>query len=39
MKKYKKRKIKKALTRRAKLFEKHRVNAAWKNIFIKNGIL
>lgn len=35
----KKRKIKKAINKRAKKFEKDRVAAAWRNIFIKLGIL
>ncbi|CUB58134.1 hypothetical protein BN2127_JRS10_04399 [Bacillus subtilis] len=39
LKKRKKRKLKKAITRRAKVFEKHRVDAAWINIFVKRGIL
>ncbi|MEK4655963.1 MULTISPECIES: DUF3983 domain-containing protein [Bacillus] len=39
MKKRKKRKIKKAIARRAKLFEKHRIDTAWRNIFIQAGIL
>ena len=39
MKKHKKRKMKKAIARRAKLLEKHRVGAAWMNIFVKSGYL
>ncbi|HEF5705414.1 TPA: DUF3983 domain-containing protein [Bacillus paranthracis] len=39
MKKLKKRKIKKAIARRGKLFDKQRTDAAWRNIFVKRGIL
>lgn len=39
MKKLKKRKIKKAIARRGKTFEKDRVKTAWKNIFVQAGIL
>ncbi|PGA91467.1 DUF3983 domain-containing protein [Bacillus toyonensis] len=39
MKNHKKRKIKKAIARRAKLVEKQRTDAAWINIFVKRGIL
>ncbi|PEQ53943.1 DUF3983 domain-containing protein [Bacillus cereus] len=39
MKKHKKRKMKKAISRRDKLFEKHRVKTAWRNIFVQAGIL
>ncbi|MDC2863852.1 DUF3983 domain-containing protein [Bacillus sp. BP-3] len=39
MKKRKKRKIRKAIARRAKSFEKHQVNTAWRNIFVQAGIL
>lgn len=39
MKKHKKRKIKKAIARRGKLFDKQRTEAAWRNIFVKRGIL
>ncbi|PGX99893.1 DUF3983 domain-containing protein [Bacillus cereus] len=39
MKKHKKRKIKKAIARRTKLFEKHRFDTAWRNIFVQAGIL
>lgn len=35
----KKRKLKKAINKRAKKFEKDRVKAAWRNIFVKRGIL
>lgn len=35
----KKRKIKKAIYKRAKKFEKDRVKTAWRNIFVKHGIL
>lgn len=35
----KKRKIKKYINRRAKQFEKHRVDAAWLNIFKKRGVI
>ncbi|OUB06000.1 DUF3983 domain-containing protein [Bacillus thuringiensis serovar yunnanensis] len=34
-----KRKTKKAIARRGKLFEKHRVETAWKNLFVQAGIL
>ncbi|KXY25640.1 DUF3983 domain-containing protein [Bacillus sp. FSL K6-0067] len=39
MKKLKKRKMKKAIARRGKLFDKQRTDAAWRNIFVKRGIL
>ncbi|MDG0949996.1 DUF3983 domain-containing protein [Bacillus paranthracis] len=39
MKKLKKRKIKKAIVRRGKLFDKQRTNDAWRNIFVQAGIL
>ncbi|MGX7627615.1 DUF3983 domain-containing protein [Bacillus thuringiensis] len=35
----KKRKLKKAINKRAKKFEKDRVKSAWRNIFVKRGIL
>lgn len=35
----KKRKIKKAITRRAKAVDKHRFENAWRNIFVRAGIL
>ncbi|HFU6611112.1 DUF3983 domain-containing protein [Bacillus tropicus] len=35
----KKQKIKKYIKRRAKQFEKHSVDAAWRNIFIKRGVI
>lgn len=35
----KKRKIKKAIARRAKAIDKHQVNNAWRNIFVQAGIL
>lgn len=35
----KKQKIKKAIKRRAKQFEKHRVDTAWRNIFVKRGVI
>lgn len=35
----KKRKLKKAINKRAKKFEKDRVTSAWRNIFVKRGIL
>ncbi|GAB6742092.1 hypothetical protein bcgnr5412_54390 [Bacillus cereus] len=39
MKRLKKRKIKKYINRRAKQFEKQRVDAAWLNIFKKRGVI
>ncbi|MFE6708712.1 DUF3983 domain-containing protein [Bacillus thuringiensis] len=39
MKKRKKRKVRKAIARRGKTFEKDRVKTAWKNIFVQAGIL
>ncbi|MGQ8866458.1 DUF3983 domain-containing protein [Bacillus sp. NA_145.1] len=39
MKKHKKRKIRKAIARRTKSFEKHRVETAWRNLFVQAGIL
>ncbi|PEQ02188.1 DUF3983 domain-containing protein [Bacillus toyonensis] len=39
MEKHKKRKIKKAIARRGKLFDKERVETAWRNIFVQAGIL
>ncbi|SHM83896.1 Protein of unknown function [Bacillus sp. bc15] len=39
MKKHKKRKVRKAIARRAKSFEKYRVETAWRNIFVQAGIL
>ncbi|WP_392355822.1 DUF3983 domain-containing protein (plasmid) [Bacillus sp. A01H] len=39
MKKLKKRKIKKAIARRDKLFDKQRTNEAWRNLFVQAGIL
>ncbi|MGH0950011.1 DUF3983 domain-containing protein [Bacillus mycoides] len=38
-KKKKKKKTRKAIARRAKSFEKYRVNNAWRNIFVQAGIL
>ncbi|HDX9609128.1 DUF3983 domain-containing protein [Bacillus toyonensis] len=35
----KKRKTRKANARRAKAFEKYRVEKAWRNIFVQVGIL
>ncbi|WP_312498251.1 DUF3983 domain-containing protein [Bacillus luti] len=35
----KKQKIKKYIKLRAKRFEKHRVDAAWLNIFKKRGVI
>ncbi|MGR3778430.1 DUF3983 domain-containing protein [Bacillus paramycoides] len=35
----KKRKIRKAIIRRRKDFEKYRVENAWRNIFVQAGIL
>lgn len=39
MKKLKKRKMKKAIARRGKLIDKQRTDVAWRNIFVKRGIL
>lgn len=39
MKALKKRKIRKAIARRAKEVEKYQVNKAWRNIFVQAGIL
>ncbi|WP_144561672.1 DUF3983 domain-containing protein [Bacillus mycoides] len=39
MKKRNKRRIKKAIARRAKSFEKYRVETAWRNLFVQAGIL
>ncbi|PEQ33402.1 DUF3983 domain-containing protein [Bacillus cereus] len=39
MKKHKKRKIRKAITRRGKSVEKYRVETAWRNLFVQTGIL
>ncbi|MCQ6530932.1 DUF3983 domain-containing protein [Bacillus mycoides] len=39
MGKHKKRKIRKAIARRAKSVEKHRVETAWRNIFVNTGII
>jgi len=39
MKALKKRKIRKAIARRAKDVEKFQVNKAWRNIFVQIGIL
>ncbi|PGZ44843.1 DUF3983 domain-containing protein [Bacillus anthracis] len=35
----KKRKTRKAIARRARAFEKYRVEKAWRNIFVQAGIL
>ncbi|HDR8114359.1 TPA: DUF3983 domain-containing protein [Bacillus cereus] len=35
----KKRKIRKAITRRTKAVEKYQVDNAWRNIFVKAGII
>ena len=35
----KKKKLKKRLARRAKEFDKYRVNKAWRNIFVQAGIV
>ncbi|QWH10336.1 DUF3983 domain-containing protein [Bacillus mycoides] len=35
----KKRKIRKAIARRAKEVEKHQVDNAWRNIFVQAGII
>ncbi|WP_142323818.1 DUF3983 domain-containing protein [Bacillus cereus] len=39
MNKHKKKKLKKRLARRAKDFDKSRTNKAWRNIFVKAGIV
>lgn len=39
MKALKKRKIRKAIARRAKSVDKYRVDNAWRNIFVRAGIL
>ncbi|MDO3374711.1 DUF3983 domain-containing protein [Bacillus paranthracis] len=39
MKALKKRKIRKAIARRAKAVDKYRVDNAWRNIFVRAGIL
>ncbi|RFT67655.1 DUF3983 domain-containing protein [Bacillus clarus] len=39
MGKHKKRKIKKAIARRAKLVDKYQFDNAWRNIFVKSGFL
>ncbi|WP_242223672.1 DUF3983 domain-containing protein [Bacillus cereus group sp. BfR-BA-01380] len=39
MAKLKKRKIRKAILRRAKSVENHQVAKVWRNIFVKSGIL
>ena len=39
MSKLKKKKTRKAIARRAKAFEKYRVENAWRNIFVQVGIL
>lgn len=39
MKALKKRKIRKAIVRRAKSVEKYQVDKAWRNIFVQAGIL
>ncbi|WJE51130.1 DUF3983 domain-containing protein [Bacillus cereus] len=39
MAKLKKKKTRKAITRRAKVFEKYRVENAWRNIFVQADIL
>ncbi|MHA4279755.1 DUF3983 domain-containing protein [Bacillus cereus] len=35
----KKRKIKKSIAKRAKSVEKHRIETAWRNIFVQAGII
>lgn len=35
----KKKKLRKAIARRTKSVEKHKVEKAWRNIFVKSGIL
>jgi len=39
MSNHKKKKLKKHLTKRAKAVDKYRVNKAWRNIFVKAGIV
>ena len=39
MKALKKRKIRKAIARRTKEVEKHQVANAWRNIFVRAGII
>ena len=39
MKALKKRKVRKAIARRAKEVEKFQVNKAWRNIFVRAGIV
>lgn len=39
MKKNKKRKVRKAIARRAKSVDKYRVKIAWRNLFVQAGIL
>ncbi|AJG58880.1 hypothetical protein AW22_5283 [Bacillus cereus D17] len=39
MSNHKKKKLKKRLARRAKVFDKFRTNKAWRNIFVKAGIV
>ncbi|KAA1803998.1 hypothetical protein FXB61_005096 [Bacillus cereus] len=39
MKALKKRKIRKAIARRTKEMEKYQVYRAWRNIFVRSGIL
>ncbi|MDA2782282.1 DUF3983 domain-containing protein [Bacillus cereus group sp. Bc002] len=39
MKALKKRKIRKAIARRAKSVEKYQVEKAWRNIFVQAGIV
>ncbi|MDA2580682.1 DUF3983 domain-containing protein [Bacillus cereus] len=39
MKALKKRKIRKAIARRAKIVEKYQFDKAWRNIFVRTGYL
>ncbi|PGA25508.1 DUF3983 domain-containing protein [Bacillus wiedmannii] len=39
MNNHKKKKLKKRLARRAKLVDKYQTDKAWRNIFVKRGIL
>ncbi|MCP1124581.1 DUF3983 domain-containing protein [Bacillus sp. 3103sda1] len=39
MSKLKKKKMRKAIMRRAKAVDNHRVAKAWRNLFVKDGIL
>lgn len=39
MNNHKKKKLKKRLAKRAKAVDKHQTNKAWRNIFVKAGIV